>query len=134
MSFPQTPFDEFPEFRDRHGGQPHIESHNVPLMSPFRVELEQLPQLNSVVVGNMVAVDCFPSKDTEFYVDYATASVLLHPSLKGKQVVIHYEAIGSVLRASELNRIFSAIRQLQQEVYALKHAQPTTPVTSPPTA
>lgn len=115
--FPYSETDTFELKVDRHDDVAHTEVKVVPTTGPFKIEMDELPQVNSVNISGMTEVSYLPSKDTQFYVNYATATLLFHPAAAGREVTIKYSAIGSVLRASDLNELYGSVQQLQQEVF-----------------
>ena len=104
---------------DRHEDVPLEETLTVDTKVPHRVLLRELPQADSVKIGEMIEVGFLPQQETQFFVDYATASIWFHSKKADKEVKIKYAAIGSVLRSDDLNQIYDAIEELQAIVRSL---------------
>lgn len=120
MSFPTTETDTFESKVDRHSGSVVSgESHTVPLSAPYTVELDELPQVGTVAIVGYTEVAYLPTAGTEFYVDYGTATITFHSSVAGTAINIDYTALGSVLRASDVNELHEALQRTQAEIFAM---------------
>ena len=115
--FPYSECDRFEPKVDRHEDYPKKETHTVPVKMPYAIELDELPQDNSLAVAGMIEVPYLPTKENQFYVNYATATVYFHPTAKGLTLECKYAAVGSVFRASDVNEIYDTLYKVQREVY-----------------
>jgi len=113
--FPDDPVDVFRAIPDRHEPTPRKQSCVVP--ESGEVELDELPDIDSVVIPDMTPDVCLPTREMNYYVNYAIATILFHPDMVGKTVEITYLALGGVLRSSDIAAIHDAITRLQQTVY-----------------
>jgi len=95
--------------KNRHDDTPKTEVMHV---KDTRILLEELPQYDTVRIAGMNEVTFLPQKVTDFYVDYGTATLWLHPDKKGSDLEVTYAATGSVLRAEDFNEIYDVLEKL----------------------
>jgi len=68
----------------------------------------------------MKEVPYLPIQGEQFYVEYATASVIFHPDRLNTTMAVTYLALGSVIRASDLNVIVRKYTELALRVDELE--------------
>lgn len=122
MSFPTTEYDSFEEKVNQHEDTPASEAHTIPATTPFNVELDELPAVDSVTVSGFTEVAYIPTSTDTFYVNYASAVLYFHSSNAGESITVAYTSQGSVLRDSDINDLQDAVNTLQREFYAILHA------------
>lgn len=120
MAFPDTEQDTFSVPQDRHADAPVTgEQCVVPAVAPYNVELAELPLRGSLVIAGLLEVDYVPTSATEFYCNYASATVTLHAAQAGAALEISYTGQGSVLRAGYIAALQQAIQLIQRTVFSL---------------
>ena len=119
MSFPITEYDSYEDKINQHEGTPLSEAGTIPAATPYTIELDELPEIDSLTISGYTEVTYLPTATNTFYIDYASATVYFHSTNAGENVTSVYTGEGSVLRASDVNDLQDAINLLQQEMYAL---------------
>ncbi len=104
------------------------EFHIIPANSPYRVRLDELPDKESgVSITDYTEVMSLPAQSGEFYVDWVMGYVYFHSADAGQVVNPQYFGRGSLIDATDINKITGELTSARQVTHRLRPSAQDTP-------
>ena len=104
------------------------EFHIILTSSPYRVRLDEVPDRESGVnISGYTEVTSLPAQSGEFYVDWVMGYVHFHSSDAGEVVNPQYFGMGSLIDATDINKITRELTYARDVTHRLRASAQDTP-------